>query len=305
MSKISVIVPVYNTEKYLHRCIDSILAQTFTDFELLLIDDGSKDNSGAICDEYAAKDSRVRVFHKENGGVSSARNLGLDNVRGEWVTFVDSDDWVEKEYIELFVKNIDDLVYQSFQSLFEGQTELWDTYVQNKIDRNDSIIELHNKGVLGYCWGKLYRAIYIEANNIRFNEEIRFREDELFVLDYLLHTKHITCVVGNKYIYNRPNWKKYDDCNDTNMRLLLYKAYKKIFPFLNEITDRFLLDVVGDIISQYNLNNYDYEILKKVQEETKKEIFRLKQLSFMTRIVWRMHSIIAYAYLVLKSIITH
>ena len=80
--KISVIVPVYNAEKYLHRCIDSILSQTFTDFELLLINDGSKDSSGAICDEYAAKDNRVRVFHKENGGVSSARNLGLDNANG-------------------------------------------------------------------------------------------------------------------------------------------------------------------------------------------------------------------------------
>ena len=80
---VSIIVPVYNTEKFLHRCIDSILAQTYTDFELLLIDDGSKDSSGAICDEYAAKDARVKVFHKENGGVSSARNLGLDNARGE------------------------------------------------------------------------------------------------------------------------------------------------------------------------------------------------------------------------------
>lgn len=86
MPKISVIVPVYNTEKYLHRCVDSILAQTFTDFELLLIDDGSTDSSGAICDEYAQKDSRVRVFHKENGGASSARNLGLDNATGEWIT---------------------------------------------------------------------------------------------------------------------------------------------------------------------------------------------------------------------------
>ena len=88
---VSIIVPVYNTEKFLHRCIDSILAQTYTDFELLLIDDGSKDSSGAICDEYAVKDARVRVFHKENGGVSSARNLGLDNAKGEWITFVDSD----------------------------------------------------------------------------------------------------------------------------------------------------------------------------------------------------------------------
>ena len=94
---ISVIIPVYNTEMYLRRCIDSVLAQTYQDFELLLIDDGSKDSSGAICDEYAAKDARVRVFHKENGGVSSARNLGLDNARGEWVTFVDSDDYIEKK----------------------------------------------------------------------------------------------------------------------------------------------------------------------------------------------------------------
>ena len=100
MPKISVIVPVYNVEKYLHRCVDSILAQTFTDFELLLINDGSKDSSGVICDEYAAKDSRVLVFHKENGGVSSARNMGLDNAKGEWISFVDSDDWVEKEYLE-------------------------------------------------------------------------------------------------------------------------------------------------------------------------------------------------------------
>ena len=95
MPKISVIVPVYNTEKYLHRCIDSVLAQTFTDWELLLIDDGSKDTSGSICDKYAAKDKRIRVFHKENGGVSSARNLGRDYAQGEWVTFVDSDDYIE------------------------------------------------------------------------------------------------------------------------------------------------------------------------------------------------------------------
>ena len=100
MPKISVIVPVYNTEKYLNRCIDSILAQTFTDFELLLIDDGSTDCSGKICDEYAAKDSRVRVFHKENGGVSSARNMGLDNAQGEWITFVDSDDWVHEDFLK-------------------------------------------------------------------------------------------------------------------------------------------------------------------------------------------------------------
>ena len=95
---VSVIVPVYNSSQYLHRCIDSILYQSFNDFEVLLIDDGSIDNSGEICDEYAVKDSRVRVFHKENGGVSSARNVGLGNAVGEWVTFVDSDDWIDQDF---------------------------------------------------------------------------------------------------------------------------------------------------------------------------------------------------------------
>ena len=92
--KISVIIPVYNAESTLRRCVDSVLAQTFPDFECLLINDGSEDKSGEICDEYAIRDSRVRVFHKGNGGVSSARNVGLDNATGEWIAFVDSDDWV-------------------------------------------------------------------------------------------------------------------------------------------------------------------------------------------------------------------
>lgn len=106
--KISVIVPVYNDEKWLRRCVDSILTQTYTDFELLLVDDGSTDGSGAICDEYTAKDSRVHVFHQPNGGVSSASNLGLDNARGEWISFVDSDDWMDMNYLEslLTVDNV-------------------------------------------------------------------------------------------------------------------------------------------------------------------------------------------------------
>ena len=94
MPKLSVIVPVYNTEKYLRECVDSILAQTFTDFELILVDDGSTDGSGAICDEYAGKDSRIRVIHQENGGATLARRSGVRIAQGEYVAFVDSDDWI-------------------------------------------------------------------------------------------------------------------------------------------------------------------------------------------------------------------
>lgn len=98
--KISVIVPVYKVEKYLPECIESVLAQTFTDFEFILVDDGSPDNSGKICDDYAARDSRIRVFHKENGGVSSARNLGVRQARSEYIAFLDSDDWWKPEFLE-------------------------------------------------------------------------------------------------------------------------------------------------------------------------------------------------------------
>lgn len=123
--KVSVIVPVYNVEKLLQRCIDSILAQTFTDFELLLIDDGSKDKSGEICDEYAAKDSRIRVFHKQNGGVSTARNIGIDKAQGEWIYFVDSDDIVLPSALGTFCSLIysdSELVMAGFYTSDENNT---------------------------------------------------------------------------------------------------------------------------------------------------------------------------------------
>lgn len=133
MCHISVIVPVYNSERTLSRCVESILSQTFSDFELILIDDGSTDSSDTICDNYGMADARVKVFHKKNGGVSSARNVGLGNAKGKWVTFCDSDDYVDCSWLEIFVQygNRDgvELVVQSFDisdksacSYFEGYT---------------------------------------------------------------------------------------------------------------------------------------------------------------------------------------
>ena len=101
MSKISVIVPVYNVEKFIKRCLDSIINQTMRDLEIILVNDGSTDNSGKICDEYAQLDNRITVIHKENGGLSSARNTGLDVATGEWIAFVDSDDYIEKNMYEV------------------------------------------------------------------------------------------------------------------------------------------------------------------------------------------------------------
>ena len=122
---ISIIVPIYKAEQYIHRCIDSILSQSYTDFELLLIDDGSPDGCGAICDEYVAKDSRVRVFHKENGGVSSARNLGLEKAVGKWISFIDADDYISQDFFDLEGSDYADVIQKSYYvvNLDSGVTE--------------------------------------------------------------------------------------------------------------------------------------------------------------------------------------
>ena len=148
--KISVIVPVYNAEKYLHRCIDSILNQTFPDFELLLIDDGSKDQSGEICDEYAKKDSRVKVFHKENGGVSSARNVGIDNAVGEYICFCDSDDWVEKTWLLSFFERMcdNDMLITSF-NIYENEKKVEFKSFVSLSDKRLIIKELEHEGISG------------------------------------------------------------------------------------------------------------------------------------------------------------
>ena len=101
---ISVVVPVYNVEKYIDKCINSIINQTYKNLEIILVDDGSPDNCGKICDEYAKKDNRIKVTHKENGGVSSARNIGIKNATGDWLTFVDADDWIENNFVEQLLK---------------------------------------------------------------------------------------------------------------------------------------------------------------------------------------------------------
>ena len=117
--KISVIIPVYNVESYLSKCIDSILCQTYTDFELLLVDDGSSDASGKICDMYKENDNRIRVFHKKNEGVSKARNLALNNALGEFVIFVDSDDWIEPNTFELVLNQLENFDILFFDIIWQ------------------------------------------------------------------------------------------------------------------------------------------------------------------------------------------
>ena len=190
--KISIITPVYKAEKYLHKCVDSIIAQSFQDWELLLIDDGSPDNSGKICDEYAEKDSRIKVFHKENGGVSSARNLGLNNVRGAWITFIDSDDWIEKRFIADLFKPIERNITLDFvQGGCVKINNAGITTVEQKYDTyfgNNPIILLLK--IRGLVISKLFKTSIIKSANLYFDENMRIAEDMAFTLDYIQNVKN-------------------------------------------------------------------------------------------------------------------
>lgn len=190
MPKISIIVPVYKVEKYIGKCIDSILAQTYSDFELILVNDGSPDNSGAICDEYAKRDSRVRVFHKLNGGVSSARNKGLREATGEWVYFVDSDDYIDTNTLwetARCVSNETDLVVHGLiENRCYDNSVFKEDYFDLKGAGLSTIIEYTDKwGLLKGPVCKLFKKDIVTRHNLHFDESISYGEDTKFTFEYL------------------------------------------------------------------------------------------------------------------------
>lgn len=198
---ISIIIPVYNTETYLSTCIESILSQNFSDYEVLLIDDGSTDGSGAICDEYAKKDDRIQVVHKDNGGVSSARNLGLEHARGKWVYFVDSDDELLPGGLRTLVECISDdvdVVMGGFIEEDEGGNVLSvDNRVTLSLSKKQSIISLYGGNgsfyhYCGYLWMRLLRRSVIQDYNLHFDTAISIKEDTLFLMQYICKSNGIT-----------------------------------------------------------------------------------------------------------------
>lgn len=212
MCRVSVIVPVYQVEAYLPRCLDSILAQTFDDYELILVDDGTRDGCPAIMQVYAQRDSRIRQIHKENGGLSSARNAGLEIARGEYIAFVDSDDYVAPQWLEDTVRAADET---GAQQVLYNYALVVDGREQGPYLRFESeTIDVDRLGLANYfyrywmpyrhgqeAWSKLYRRSVIEENGLRFapNDEI-FAEDTLFSAQYLLHT-HKIAALDTPYVY--------------------------------------------------------------------------------------------------------
>lgn len=204
-SLVSVVVPVYNVEKYIARCIESILQQTHENLELILIDDGSPDRSGEICDEYALKDFRIKVIHTENRGVSYARNTGLDNATGDYLFFVDSDDWIEPDHIEkLLPVDDEDMVYggtKLFRNAVLFANCIPDTYVAQREEWTENYTEFINNGRIIFYIHPCYRLSVIRENHIRFPEGLSRGEDGMFNVLFLEHCRKIRYSATSTYCY--------------------------------------------------------------------------------------------------------
>lgn len=206
MPAISIIVPVYKVEPYLRRCVDSILGQSYADFELILVDDGSPDNCPAICDEYAARDSRVVVIHQENGGVSKARNAALDIARGQYIMFCDGDDFVSPQWCEAILNVITQcplawIVCNVFLAYPDGTFRLKKETEEEASFRNATFYELFKSSLDGSPCNKIYNRMVLGEYSIRFNEAYKIGEDTDFNMRYLSYCDDIIFVPQGLYYY--------------------------------------------------------------------------------------------------------
>ncbi len=235
--KISVIVPVYKVEDILDRCIKSIVDQTYKNLEIILVDDGSPDNCPAICDSWAEKDSRIKVIHKENGGVSSARNAALDAATGDFIGFVDSDDWIEPDMYELLLQRTaetgKDIVVCSYYSVgYSGERHECRCIADKAVVCKDDyfrFIVLGGDG--GYIWNRLYRADIIKE--VRFDEDIWYSEDLLFNFETARNSNGAAVLDKAEYNYVQKRireqaWVMNDHSFDSTAAFEIMLSYKDI-----------------------------------------------------------------------------
>lgn len=285
---ISIIIPVYNVESYIRKCLNSVISQTYKNLEILLIDDGSTDESGKICGEYAVKDKRIRLFHKENGGASSARNLGLKNFTGQYVGFVDSDDWIEPDMYETLYNLIKEKnVFVSAVGFFRD-TDTKSVPSKNIKPVTDEIIS--QKDLLTYAfrldyynafhiavWNKIFSADIFKNNNMLFDENLKIGEDSLFTTRVFL-TDNCTGAFIDKpmYHYCQRGVSLFNSATVETKTECAFNAYKTLIKSFEEKGHENLMPLVkkeycynASLFAEAYFTNGDKAALRKMQEEIK------------------------------------
>lgn len=255
--KISVIVPVYNTSHYLSRCLESILTQTYSNVEIVIVDDGSSDNSGQICDEYARTYSNVIVFHKDNEGVGSARNKALELVTGEWLLFCDSDDTL----VENAIQNLSEHITYDVDCIVAGYNEVnvegdiiytSSSNYKQRLTYSESLLDIYKPMYLkynGFLWNRLIRASVVHSNHLRFKEDIYYREDGLFL------TELICCSKKDLLYISTPVYNYYT--NPSGAMFSLSKGFS--YKFLSELDSR----ILSNNVVRKSTSIFDYKLRYK------------------------------------------
>lgn len=303
MSKVSIIIPVFKVEKYLNRCLDSIINQTFSDFEIILIDDCSPDKSGKICDEYLNKDSRIKVIHcKQNGGLSVARNIGLEICNGEYIAFVDSDDYIESCYLENLIKHLEesnaDIVQCGFCEVVNGEKKVL-------LNNKKSQCEIYTKEQAfnflfgdGDCnklnfivWNKLFKKSIV--NDIRFEEGMR-NEDVVYVSKSIAKITKIAVFEEQLYYYCRHDdsimGKMQKDKSD--MILSHICAYRKVAesvtncsPYIQQLCNSMLATWYVSAIKQGVFKNNKQLKVRFKEDKRCFKFLKNKRVPFLKRFV--------------------
>lgn len=282
--KISIVLPVYNAENTISRMINSILSQTYTDWELIIVDDGSTDSSGAICDKYAENDTRIHIIHKENGGVAMARKLGVDNVQGEYIIHADADDWIESSMLDAMYKKIKgtdtDVVVVDYYDCYNDGKKVYACQKMEVLEPEYMLCSILQGKVLGGLCNKLMRACLYKKYNVCFFEDVDYMEDVLIWIQILQHAE-----VRISYI-NKAYYNYFVNENSITHRVTLKTFYgiKKYGVIINK-----LLSDENPIYTAYKENfplgvfhagymNYLY-----TDEEIKEEFRKVRHLAYKTK----------------------
>lgn len=302
---ISVIIPVYNVERYVAQCLESILNQTYKFLEIIIVNDGSTDDSYNICKKYADTDKRIKLFSKKNGGVSSARNYGLSYVTGDYVYFMDSDDYLELNACEIMIKNIKnfDLLCFNWSCTYKNNKIRNGVQTDKILSRNETLdLCVQNENSFsGYLWNKLFKADIIKDNHIKFNKNISICEDLLFVVEYIQYCDKVNSISNVLYNYRmrisaaskRFNLNKFSTIFASYQSLInIYKKENleaKIFLEYEYLYNYYLYKRIFDknnvSIDRKILNEYkNIKKSKKVSRKKIKELFIIKNFNLLFRI---------------------
>lgn len=264
---VSIIIPVYNAEKNIERCIESVLKQDYENFELILMNDGSKDSSGKICDEYAAKDGRIRIVHKENSGVSDTRNKAIDMAKGKYLQFIDSDDWITTDATGLMVhmaeeNNCEMVITDFYRVIGERLAHKGDIHEDGLLTREEFALYMMEDPAdfyYGVLWNKLYRRDIVEKYKLRMDENISWCEDFIFNMEYIRHIEHVYALHVPIYYYVKTPGSLVSQgmsiTKTIQMKRTVFKCYNEFYKDIFDEEDyekrrrqvyRFLVDAAGD-----------------------------------------------------------